>query len=125
LTPASAVAICLMATNATFVEYVAEQAALGARLTYKKMFGEFGLYVDGKVVALACDNSLFLKPTPADSILPPDTPRRSPYPGAKLHAVLDEYLDDSELLRKLLVACADVLPAPEPKASKARRKRGG
>lgn len=114
-----------MATNATFIEYVSEQAALGARLTYKKMFGEFGLYVDGKVVALACDNSLFLKPTSAYSILPASTPRRSPYPGAKPHAVLDEYLDDSDFLRRVLAACADVLPAPKPKATKVRRRRGG
>ena len=29
-----------MATDASFMEYVSEQATLGGRLTYRKMFGE-------------------------------------------------------------------------------------
>lgn len=54
-----------MATGQDFIDYVAEQAGLGERLTRKKMFGEYALYVDGKVVAFACDNSLFVKPSAA------------------------------------------------------------
>jgi TfoX/Sxy family transcriptional regulator of competence genes len=50
-----------MATDRDFIDYVAEQLALGERLTHKKMFGEYALYVDEKVVAFACDNSLFVK----------------------------------------------------------------
>lgn len=50
-----------MATDRDFVDYVAEQAGLGERLTTRRMFGEYGLYVDGIVVAFCADNSLFLK----------------------------------------------------------------
>ena len=44
-------------------------------LSARKMFGEYALYLDGKVVALVCDDQLFLKPTPgATAALPPATP---------------------------------------------------
>jgi hypothetical protein len=67
-----------MATSTEFVDYVAEQIALGDRLTRKKMFGEYALYVDGKVVAFACDNSLFVKPSAAVARLAPGLPQRPP-----------------------------------------------
>ncbi|MFN3702673.1 TfoX/Sxy family protein [Thermomonas sp.] len=51
-----------MATEPDFIAYVTEQAGLGARLTHRRMFGEYALYVDEKVVAFACDNSLFVHP---------------------------------------------------------------
>ena len=60
-----------MATDRDFIAYVTEQVALGDRLTHKKMFGEYALYVDGKVVAFACDNSVFVKPSAAAATLAP------------------------------------------------------
>lgn len=112
-----------MATDPDFVEYIHEQAGFGARLTHKRMFGEYGLYLDGKVVAFACDNSLFLKPTEAGRALLPTVTPGKPYPEAKDYYVLDEYLDDTELLQRVLQATADVLPLPKPKpVKKATRK---
>ena len=60
-----------MATDSDFIDYIHEQAGLEERLTHKRMFGEYGIYLDGKVVAFACDNSLFLKPTDAARVLLP------------------------------------------------------
>ena len=113
-----------MATARIFVDYVAEQLGLGARLTHRKMFGEYALYVDGKVVAFACDNSLFIKPNPEATRLHPGLPQRPPYPEAKDHPVADELLDDGDALRRLFLASAEVLPAPKPKkiAKKAAKK---
>lgn len=54
-----------MATDTDFADYVREQAAGAGDVTLKKMFGEYAVYIDGIVVALACDNQLFLKATPA------------------------------------------------------------
>jgi len=112
-----------MATGRDFVDYVAEQAGLGARLTWKKMFGEYALYLDEKVVAFACDNSLFVKPSPAVARLAPDLPQRPPYPGAKDYPVADELLDDAQALRRVLVETAALMPAPKPK--KPRKGTGG
>ena len=72
-----------MATQRDFVDYVAEQLALGARLTQRKMFGEYALYIDDKVVAFACDNSLFIKPSAAAVELAPLLPQRPPYPARR------------------------------------------
>ena len=52
-----------MASRIDTVQYICDQAGLGRRLTFRKMFGEYALYVDGKVVALICDDQLFLKAT--------------------------------------------------------------
>ncbi len=111
-----------MASDQSFVEYVCDQASLGSLLSYKKMFGEYALYLDGKVVALVCDNQLFLKPTPKGKELLGTVSEQSPYPGAKPQFRIGEELDDRDLMKKLLVATARALPAPKPKASKPRPK---
>lgn len=112
-----------MATDSDFIEYIHEQAGFGARLTHKKMFGEYSLYLDGKVVAFACDNSLLLKPTEAGRTLLPTLTPGKPHPDAKDYYVLDEFLDDTELLQRVLQATADVLPLPKSKpANKAGAK---
>ena len=112
-----------MATERSFVEFVAEQADLGSRLTYRKMFGEYALYLDNKVVAFACDNSLFIKPTQAVQNGYPDFPIRSPYPGGRPHPVIDELLDAPDNLRRLIVETETLLPKPKPKKTKTRNRR--
>jgi TfoX/Sxy family transcriptional regulator of competence genes len=104
-----------MATELSFVEYVIETARFGDRLTYKKLFGEYALYLDGKVVAFACDNSLFIKPSQATATLAPDLPQGPPYPEAKDYPIADELLDDPDALRRLIEATAALMPLPKPK----------
>ena len=111
-----------MATDPDFVAYVEEQLAQGARITHKKMFGEYALYLDDRVVAFACDNSLFVKPSAAAAELAPDLPQRPPYPGAKDYPVADELLDDTDALRALIQATAALMPPPKPRTA---RKRAG
>lgn len=112
-----------MATNREFVDYVAEQLDLGDRLSCKRMFGEYALYLDRKVVAFACDNSLFVKPSAATTRLVPQLPQRAPFPGAKDYPVADELLDDAEAIRALIVHTALALPEPKPRKPRARRRR--
>ena len=114
-----------MATTRDFIDYIAEQADLGDALTHKRMFGEYGLYLHGKVIAFACDNSLFIKAAPATAALTDPLPKRPPYPGAKDYPVADELLDDGDALRALLVATEAALPAPKPKKPKARKRKPG
>lgn len=112
-----------MATEAGFIAYVGEQVDLGDRLTSRKMFGEYAFYVDGKVVALACDNSLFVKPSAAAAALSSTLPLRAPYPGAKDYLVADELLDDTDALRRFLTETAMLMPASRP--AKPRKTSGG
>ena len=105
-----------MATERHFVDYVIEKAGLGGRLTCKKLFGEFALYLDGKVVAFACDNSLFIKPSQAVQTLAPNLPKGPPYPQAKDFPIADELLDDPEALRRLILETAALMPSKEKKS---------
>jgi TfoX/Sxy family transcriptional regulator of competence genes len=118
-----------MATEQSFIDYVTEQARLGSRLTYKKMFGEYALYLDGKVVAFVCDNSVFIKPSKAAAELAPSLPLGPPYPGAKDYPVADELLDDPDRLRGLIEATAALMPPPKPpkppKPKKAKSQPAG
>lgn len=100
-----------MATDRDFVDYVLEQAGLGSRLTFKRMFGEYGFYVDGVITAFAADNSLFLKASKATDLPVPllDLPQRPLFPGSKDYAVLDELLDDRDTLRLMLLNSAAAL----------------
>ena len=50
-----------MATDKSFLEFIADQIENVGQITFKQMFGEYALYCDGKVVALVCDNQLFIK----------------------------------------------------------------
>jgi TfoX/Sxy family transcriptional regulator of competence genes len=111
-----------MATELSFVDYVHETVRLGSRLTHKKMFGEYALYLDEKVVAFACDNSLFIKPSQAAVSLAPELPQGPPYPGAKDYPVADELLDDPDLLRQLILETAALMPLPKQK-KKPEKKR--
>lgn len=110
-----------MASDQDFVDHVADQLRGVGNVTYRKMFGEYALYVGGKVVALVCDNQLFLKPTEAGRSLLGTPVEGPPYPGAKPHFVLDEHLDDRELLTALFVATEAALPRAKPKAKQAAR----
>ena len=111
-----------MATEERFVEYVRSQSGLGSALTYKKMFGEYALYLDGKVVAFACDNQLFVKPTEVVRAFLGTVCEQPPYPGAKPYFRIDDEIGDQERLGRLLVTTAQVLPAPKPR-SRASAKR--
>ena len=104
-----------MATDLNFIDHILETARLGERLTYRKLFGEYALYLDEKVVAFACDNSLFIKPSKAVASLAPELPQGPPYPAAKDYPIADELLDDPDRLRRLIEETAMLMPLPKPK----------
>ncbi len=54
-----------MAQSLEFVDYITGQVDSNCNLTHRMMFGGCTLYLDGKVVALICDDQLFVKPTHA------------------------------------------------------------
>lgn len=111
-----------MATQTETIHHICGQAGLGAALTWRKMFGEFALYLDGKVVALVCDDQLFVKPTDAGRALLGEVTLAPPYPGAKDYLLLDRELDDPERLRAVLRATAAALPTPTPRKAKPKKE---
>ena len=107
-----------MATHPGFIEHIIEQSGLEGRLTSRKMFGEYGFHLDGKFIALACNNSFFLKASEAIENHGLRLPLRSPYRGAKPYPVADELLDDPEVLHSVLLETAALLPEPKPNKRK-------
>lgn len=82
------------------------------------MFGEYALYSKGKVVALVCDNQLFIKPTDAGKSFIGDVVEAPPYPGAKLAFLIQDKIEDGEWLTQLITLTEKELPMPRPKSRK-------
>ena len=72
-----------MASKAEFVKYVADQLAGAGTVTYRKMFGEYGMYLDGKIFALICNDQLYIKITEAGRRLVRATWEELPVPKPK------------------------------------------
>ena len=49
-----------MASNPDLVQYIADQCAGAGEITVKKMFGDYGIYCDGVIFGLICDNRFYL-----------------------------------------------------------------
>jgi TfoX/Sxy family transcriptional regulator of competence genes len=118
-----------MASSSDTVQYIVDQVGLGRRLSSKKMFGEFALYLDEKIVALVCDDQLFLKPTDQAKTFLGKVRLAPPYPGAKDYLLLTDELDDPDRLKEVVLITAAALPVPKPKVAKSvestsRGKRG-
>lgn len=107
-----------MASDRSFVDYVCEQAGLADALGCKRMFGEYALYLHGRVVGFVCDNQLFVKPTPAGRAVLDEVHEAPPYPGAKPCLLITDELEDRQQLQRLLTVTADALPLPKPKAAR-------
>lgn len=120
-----------MASDQSFVDYVCEQIAAAGHIRHRKMFGEYVVYCDTKIVALVCDNQFFLKPTAAGRALLDHVQEGLPYPGAKPWIIADEWLDDDAFVAKLVRVTAAELPMPriktgaaaKPKRAKVARKK--
>ncbi len=112
-----------MASDQSFVDYVCEQIAAAGRISNRKMFGEYAVYCDAKVVALVCDNQFFLKPTTAGRALLDHVQEGFPYPGARPWIVADEWLDDDAFVAKLVRVTAAELPLPRPQSTRTTRAR--
>ena len=106
-----------MASSLEFTRYVAEQLSGAGEITYKKMFGEYGLYCDGKLFANVSDDQLFIKITEAGRSLFPGLREAPPYPGAKEYFLI-ENVDDRDFLTALTLITCQALP----EAKKKRRK---
>ncbi len=104
-----------MASSKDFVEYVCDQIRDAGDISFRKMFGEYALYCDGKTVALVCDDQVFVKKTDAAAaLLGANAEEGLPYDGAKPHFLVTD-LDDRRRMTRLIRGICDALPPPKPK----------
>lgn len=50
-----------MATSIDFINYICEQLEGTGEIIYKKMFGEYMVYINSKPVVIVCDNIVYVK----------------------------------------------------------------
>ncbi len=109
-----------MASQQSIADYIVEQLD-GTDARARKMFGEYGLFIDGKMVALICDDQLYVKPTKAGRAFLGACPEGQPYPRAKPHFLIaGERWDDAEWLKELIQLTAVELPVSKTKTRKRR-----
>ena len=114
-----------MASSQRTADFLVEQMAGAGDVVARKMFGEYAVYCDGKVVALICNDRLFVKPTAAGRALLDEVVEAPPYPGAKPYLeILGEHWDEAEWLGTLIRATTDALPAPKPRKGRRRSSDG-
>lgn len=98
-------------TDIVFItDLQANLAALGD-VTVRPMMGEYLLYLNGKYVAVICDNTVFVKSNPLNADSVANLATRPPYQGAKPCYVVPT--DDVDFLRMIIYQT--YLGAPEPK----------
>lgn len=112
-----------MASDLGFVEFVVDQMENAGAITYRKMFGEYAVYCEGKVVALVCDNQLFIKPTSAGNSYIGNVVEAPPYPGAKPFFLIAEQIEDKGWIGNLVRLTERELPEPKPKKKPKCKRR--
>ena len=106
-----------MASNSDFVQYIADQCGGAGEITTRKMFGDYGIYCNGIIFGLICDDHFYVKPTESGRKLLRTLELRKPYDGAKDYFYIAE-VDDHEYLSELVRETCKELP----KTKKTKKK---
>ena len=106
-----------MASNLDFIEFVCSSLKDLGTIRYRKMFGDYMVYVNEKPAVMICDNIAYVKKHPAISDLMNEAETGIPYDGAKEHYVLD--VEHKDALLKIVGTLEKVLPYPQKKSKKA------
>ena len=105
-----------IATTVDYIEFVSEQLAGTGAVRYRKMFGEYMVYVNDKPLLLVCDNTVFVKILPELSEAMAGVETAIPYEGAKPHYILD--IEDRALTLAAIAILEPITPLPKPKKKK-------
>lgn len=105
-----------MATNFAFAQYVCEQIAPCGCVRYRKMFGEYMVYVNDKPLFMVCDNTVFVKHLEVLSALLGENEIGTPYDGAKPHYIIDA--DDREQLQAVVNLLEPLTALPKKRQKK-------
>lgn len=109
-----------MTTKPSTVEFIQDQLASLKDISARKMFGEYALYYQGKVVALVCDDTLFVKMTnEGKQFIGESYEEGYAYKGAKASLKINaEQMENREWLSQLIQITAEHVQAPKRKTAK-------
>ena len=112
-----------MSSEQDFINFVVEQVQGAGAIRYRKMFGGCTLYCNDKVVALICENQLFVKPTEAGRKHIGNVKEAPAYPGARPSLLINEKIENSAWLTQLISVTEKELPQPKAKKTKKTKKK--
>lgn len=105
-----------MATTVEYIEFVCEQVRACGEIRYRKMFGEYMVYINNKPIFLVCDNTVYVKKHEKLQSLMSQAELGFPYKGSKEHYILD--IDNVSLSEQVGAILETVTPIPKPKKKK-------
>lgn len=111
-----------MASEEDFVKFLTEQMEDAGVVRYRKMFGEYAIYCNEKVVALVCDNKLYIKPTEGGRAFIGNVVEAPAYVGAKMSIFIEDQFEDKEWFCELIRITEKELPIPKPKKNRSKIK---
>lgn len=108
-----------MSTEKETVQYILDKLHQPEIFSVRAMFGEYALYAHGIVVALICNDQLYIKDLPVSKVLSSYCDMDTPYEGAKNHYVVEEHMYDTiPDLVHILVSISESRSAQESKKIK-------
>ena len=102
-----------MATSEEYIEFICEQILDVGTVRFKKMFGEYIIYVNDKPVLLVCDSTVYVKKLDCLDELMREADKGYPYKGAKEHYILD--VENTDFCKEVVEILEQVTPIPKPK----------
>jgi len=105
-----------MPTTQDYIEFVYDQIDNGWNKRYKKMFGEYMVYINQKPILLVCDNTVYVKVLDCIRAFIQEENKGFPYKGAKEHYIVD--VEDKELLNNIIEILEKIIPVPVKKIRK-------
>lgn len=102
-----------MACTPEFIEFVCTELSPLGEVSARKMMGDYIIYLNGKCVIAACDNTAFVKKLPCIAGLRADaeTETGCAYKGAKEGYIFD--FQDRQKTLRVIQALWEVLPFPK------------
>lgn len=104
-----------MASDKDFVDFIVDQISDAGFIKSRQMFGEYAIYNNSKVVALICDNQLFVKQTEGGRKFIGEVVEAPAYPGAKMSFLIDDKFEDKQWITELITITTNELPEPKKK----------
>jgi TfoX/Sxy family transcriptional regulator of competence genes len=112
-----------MATRKDTIQFILQKLGHTNRFVTRPMFGEYALYADGGVVALVCDDLLYVKILPASDALAHLCERGHPYPGSSEYYLVEEsQLTTLPNLPAILFAVAEAVKLGKKRPAPKKRK---
>jgi len=107
-----------MPSSPTFIDFITGQFSNECQISYRKMFGEYAIYSKGKVVALVCNDQLFVKPTISGKEFIGDYQEGTAYTGAKPSLLIEDKIEDADWLSELILITEKELPMQKKRKKK-------